>query len=69
MSEGAAEGGGGGDALSGAQFGDVTESTDLPPFSTPQDPGNGIGLYGFYPLNGPRPKRNRARRRKHRRER
>lgn len=44
MSEGSAEGGG--SALSTGQFGEVTQTGDLPPF-TAQNPGTGIFALGF----------------------
>lgn len=69
MSEGAAEASGGGEALSGAQFGDVTGSNDLPPGETAQNPGDGLWMYGFYPWNMAQNVRQRARRRKPRRDR
>jgi hypothetical protein len=69
MSEGAAEApSGGADALSGDQFGEVTGSTDLPPYDSAQNPGSGLAMYGFYPYDIARKPKHRARRRKHKRD-
>jgi hypothetical protein len=48
VSEGAAEGGGA--PISDVQFGDVTETGDIPPTNTAQNPGSGIWAGGWYPF-------------------
>lgn len=60
MSESAAEGGAG-EALSGEQFGEVTQ--------TAQNPGDGLWMYGFYPQNMALAASLRPRRRKRKRDR
>ena len=59
MSEGSAEGGA---PLSDGQFGDATETGDVPP--TAQNPGNGIFPFGWYAwgvAQNPRQRRKRKR--------
>lgn len=45
MSEGSAEGGA---PLSEGQFGEVTETGDIPPTNTAQNPGSGVFYPGWY---------------------
>lgn len=61
MSEGSAEGGA---PLSDGQFGDVTQTGDLP--QTAQNSGTGIFAYGYYPWNVSQRGAERPRRRKRR---
>lgn len=62
MSEGSAEGGGA--PLSDGQFGDVTETGDIPP--TAQNPGSGIFAPGWYSWGVSQRGTERPRRRKRR---
>lgn len=62
MSEGSAEGGA---PLSDGQFGDVTETGDIPPY-TAQNPGTGIFPFGYYAFGVSQRGAERPRRRKKR---
>jgi hypothetical protein len=63
VSEGSAEGGGA--PLSDGQFGDTTETGDLPPY-TAQNPGTGLFPFGFYAWGTSQNPRRRKKRKKSR---